>query len=1001
MTSRYQRFLFSLVIFCLLGVHPSGVVAQSTGTIKGRVTNAETGSPLPGANAVLKGTNTGTSANADGEYELRQVPAGKQTLVVSFVGYEKKETTVNVSEGQVTTANIQLSNEAVEAGEVVVTGIRESQARSVQQKKQAINVVDALSADDIGNLPEKNVAEAVQRLPGVLMTNDRTEGRLVSIRGGAAELNNVTLDGNSMASTTDSRATGLDLLPAEMVSNVEVTKAVTPDMPGNAVGGSVNIETLSAFDRQGSFLFGSLRGLNHDQQVADLRDQRGEEVPFRADLTGGTKFGSDNQFGVVLSASGSRRDFTTSGLKGEEWNWANDPDGSGPLPSTNVPEASEQIVESNRRQRFALSSSFDWRPSEETSVYVRPYFTYTDEEKIDNELEYVLGDFGASGGNPDQGVQQLSENKWRFPAGYGSVDLSLTDEEEQLWGTSAGLEHDFDNAVTVSASGSYSRGYLESGGPDGEFQTPGEDADSPSTANRNAAGVADMTDFLFDFFPENPQYIGDGSNYSGNPVDLEYKENTETTWSGETDVRIPFVINDIPGFLETGGKVLLRDKTVDAADVEYNYVGPASGPGSVTLSQFEAPSVQTVQVGNNLMPFANTERFANAFLSELCQPGDQRLSGDRSCNSGRGLYELNEEEVAQEDVENDSENEEQIYAGYAMTSFDFGSLTALAGARLEHTSTSSTRFQLTFPDGGGFRTASETFENSYTDILPSVHLTYEVDDNLQFRGAWSNTIGRPDYDDLASFEEIEVEGNEASVDKGNPDLDPFRAMNFDLGAEYYFENGGLAALTGFYKRINNPIFEFTETETGNNLTIDGESVTEIETTQERNADSGTVLGLEATYQQPFTFLPSPFDGLGVNSNVTVTESDIDLPGDVKDEQGRRDDLPFFQQADLVYNIAPYFQKGGFEARVAVNFRGDYLLALEDEPANDVWVKDRTTVDINTSYQFAGLLGKPELMFQVENATDAPEVEYAGGNEDRLNFHYLSGRTVTLGLSAQF
>ncbi|WP_263820825.1 hypothetical protein [Salinibacter sp.] len=220
-------------------------------------------------------------------------------------------------------------------------------------------------------------------------------------------------------------------------------------------------------------------------------------------------------------------------------------------------------------------------------------------------------------------------------------------------------------------------------------------------------------------------------------------------------------------------------------------------------------------------------------------------------------------------------------------------------------------------------------------------------------------------------------------------------MNFDLSTEYYFTNGGLVSLAGLCKRIDNAIYEDVRRDTDGPFDVPGVNgpIDEVEVTQPENADLVTVLGLGAAYQQPFTFLPSSLSGLGGNSNVTGTDSEVDVPD--------RGGLPFFPQSNLVYNIVPYFQKGGFEARVAVNFRGDYLLALEDEPANDVWVKDRTTVDINTSYQFAGLLGKPELMFQVENATDAPEVEYAGGNEDRLNFHYLSGRTVTLGLSAQF
>jgi TonB-dependent receptor len=969
MAKSYVQSATCSLLFLIALLFPPLAAAQSTGTVQGRVVDAADGSPLPGANVVVEGTSIGTSTNQNGRYQLQNVPTGEQTLVVSYVSYQETTADITVSAGETLNRTFDLKSRVLETGEVVVTGLRKTQFRSVTQKKQALNVVDVLSADDIGNLPEKNVAEAVQRLPGIVLRNDRTEGRFVSIRGGAANLNNVTLNGNTLASTAGSRATALDLLPAEMVSNIEVTKAVTPDMPGNAIGGSINISTLSAFDRSGSFAFGTFRGLTHDQQVSTLADTK---FPFRANVTAGTKVGPDDEIGVLVSASGSRRDFTTSGLKAENWNFANEED----LPTTNVPEAQEQIVERNKRRRFALNTSFDWRPTDQTSVFLRPYYTYTDEEGIDNELEYVL-----KGGDTDPSVL---ENGGTFPAGYGSVDLSAIGEEESLWGTNLGFEHDFGGALTWSASGTYSRGYLERSGPDGEFQTPGEDSVNP-----RAAGVADMSSFLFDFYPKDPQYISDASNYTANPVDLEYQENTENTYAAKTDVRVPFQVSRIPGYVEVGGKFKLRDKSVDAADIEYNY----EGDGSLSLAKYAAPRVQTQQVGNGLFPFADTDAFASDFLNNLCNPTDNRLSGDRSCQNPNSPYVINAEEVQTEDVENDSENEETIAAGFAMASAEFGSLTALAGARVEHTSTSSTRFQL-LENESGLNTTSQTFDKSYTDILPSVHLTYQATSNLQFRAAWSNSIGRPDYEKLASFSEVEVEGSEASVVEGNPKLDPFEAMNFDLSAEYYFANGGLFSVAGFYKQIDNPIYRFTETETNvSNPFGNGETFSRVQRTQERNADSGSVLGLEASYQQPFTFLPAPLNGLGINSNLTVTDSEVDVPN--------RGDLPFFQQADLVYNVVPYYQKAGFELRVAVNYRGEYLLSLAESRVNDTYVADRTTVDVNAKYEFTDLPGQPTLLFQAENVTNEPEVEYAGGNEDRLLFHYLSGRTVGFGVSVEF
>lgn len=966
------RYLLPATLFILLttGLWPAWSQAQSGGAITGRVTEAATGAPLPGANVVVEGTTRGASTDSDGRFRLRDVPAGTQTVVVSFVGFEPAEATLTIDAGATVEEDFALESQTLQSGEVIVTGLRRSQSRAISQKRQAFNVVDVLSADDIGSLPEQNVAEAVQRLPGMVIRNDRGEGRFVSIRGSAAALNNVTLDGNTLASTASSRATALDLLPAEMVSNIEVTKAVTPDMDGNAIGGSININTLSAFDRSGAFAFGSFRGVDHDQQVDGLRDPK---RPFRANVTAGTQFGANDQFGLVVSGSGGRRDFTSSGLKGEGWDDAVDRVFNGFA----VPEAIEQIVESHLRTRFALNASLDWEPTDQTSIYVRPYYTYTDEEKLDNELEYnLIGE-----GTP-------ARSGARFTEGFGSVDLSKTDEQEALWGGSVGIEQELGRAITWSASGTFTRGVLDETKPDGEFETP---------IDERGAGVADMSNFLFDFYPENPGYISNAANYKANDIDVEYLAITEDTWSAKTDLQVPLQVGEIAGYVKTGGALTRRDKQVNGAELEF--VTDFENT-DVTMAQFEAPSVQTVQVGNGLFPFADTDAFVDWFFNEACAPPrDRKFSGDRSCQIDGGPYTINAEEVQTEDVERDSDNDESVYAGYAMASAELGPLTALAGARVEHTVTGSRRFQLVEDDATGtLTTTSQNFENAYTDVLPSVHLTLQATDNLQFRAAWTNTIGRPDYDDLSAFSEVDIEpvANSdlfiAGIEEGNPDLQPFRAMNVDLTAEYYLETGGLASVAGFYKRIDNPIYTFETTERNvENPFGEGRTFQRIFRQQQRNADQGTILGLEAAYQQPFTFLSAPFDGLGIVANVTVTDSEVEVPG----REGS--DLPFFEQADLTYNIIPYFQKQGFEARVAWNYRGSFLEDLGDIPAEDEYVSDRTTVDVDASYQFAGLFGQPEFFVQVENLTDAPEVFY-DGQPEHLAFHYLSGRTVTLGLS---
>ncbi|NBB99819.1 MAG: TonB-dependent receptor plug domain-containing protein, partial [Bacteroidetes bacterium] len=530
MPLRYPPLIAALILL-YIGLCPPPADAQAQGVVTGRVIEAESGAPLPGANVLVEGTTIGTSTDQDGRYELTRVPAGSQTIVASFVSFEPETATLNVRAGVPVTQNFELQSRVLEGGEIIVTGIRRSQSRAIGQKRRALNVVDVLSANDIGNIPDRNVAEAVQRLPGIVLRNDRTEGRFVSIRGSAANLNNVTLNGNSMASTAGSRATALDLLPAEMVSNIQVTKALTPDMDGNAIGGSIDISTLTAFDRDRSFVVGSVSALRHDQQFSGLRD---ETFPFRANVTAGTQLGADDQFGVLVSASGSRRDFKSSGQTAGGWDFAQETG----LPTTNIPLSQEQRVESNQRSRLALNGSFDWRLSQQTSVYVRPYYTYTDEDKLDTENEYNIGAL-------DPENVELTRTGARFPLGFAESDLEQRDEEESLWGTSAGVEHDFGTSASWSANATYSRGVLDRTVSTSEFVTG---------LSERASGVADMSSFLFDFYPEDPRWVGDGSNYVNNRMEVAYQENTENTYSVKTDVQIPFAARGVSGNIQAGGK---------------------------------------------------------------------------------------------------------------------------------------------------------------------------------------------------------------------------------------------------------------------------------------------------------------------------------------------------------------------------------------------------------------------------------------------------------------
>jgi TonB-dependent receptor len=273
---------------------------------------------------------------------------------------------------------------------------------------------------------------------------------------------------------------------------------------------------------------------------------------------------------------------------------------------------------------------------------------------------------------------------------------------------------------------------------------------------------------------------------------------------------------------------------------------------------------------------------------------------------------------------------------------------------------------------------------------------FAATERLVLRAAWTNTIGRPDYDELGGFREFRWEPTsvpdvyEGEISEGNPDLRPYEAASLDAAVEYYFPLGGMAGVGTFRKRIDNPIYEWSLTQ--RNTTYDGLQFNQLVFTQDRNAEQGTLRGIELSYAQPLVFLPRPFDGLGITANLALIDSDVTVPGREDDE------LPFFEQSGRVINLVPYYQRGPVELRVAMSYRDEYLTEVGEAAFEDRYIDERTTWDLSGQYQLPG--NRLEVYAQVRNLTNEPEVGYQGV-KSRYDLHVLTGRTVAFGLRARF
>ncbi|RZM21646.1 MAG: TonB-dependent receptor, partial [Pedobacter sp.] len=344
------------------------------GIIKGRITDQKNKEPLAGATVMVSGTNNVAATNLNGEYQF-YLNSGTLSLTVRYLGYKDTTLTVNVKSDELKVINIAISGRQQNLSNVVITGYSQGQAKALNQQKNADNIKNIIAADQIGRFPDPNAAEALQRVPGINIERDQGEGRYVSVRGLAPQFTNTSINGEQIPSPeADVRFVALDAIPSDQLASIEVSKALTPDMDGDAIGGSINLITRMAQSRKPeiSGSFGS--GYNNLMGKTNLQGQ----------LQFGQRFGEKEKFGLLINSNYFHND----------------------LGSDNF----ERAVEDNElelrdysltRTRLGVSSAMDYRFNNHHELYFKAlYSRFTDREQrrryvfkpADEEIEKLMKD---------------------------------------------------------------------------------------------------------------------------------------------------------------------------------------------------------------------------------------------------------------------------------------------------------------------------------------------------------------------------------------------------------------------------------------------------------------------------------------------------------------------------------------------------------------------------------------------------------------------------------
>lgn len=617
-------------LLAMMALIPTLLIAQDTGTITGRVLDIRSGVFLEGAEVRVVGTSLQTTSARGGAYLIHGVPAGARELEAAFIGLETVAQSVQVTPNGTVVADLNFGDQVVELDPYVINSAAMGQAQALNLRRGSENIASFVSADAIGQFPDQNAAEALSRLPGISVERDQGEGRFVVVRGIDPNLTNVAIDGVDLASpSAGERATLLDTVPTDTLQRLEVNKAVLPSMPGNSIGGYINIKTPSAYDFDSTVLRVGVQG-----NYSDLTDS------WKPKLTAsyGDTF-SDGRIGFMISASHEEREFGSDNNEADPWEMEDGEDGTSGYTTGDV-----QFREYNlTRERTGITGNLEFRPNTDSAYFVRGSWN----EYKDTEIRHS-GIFG-----PD-GFNAITNNSFEAVDAEHVREMKDREENMRIAAVSAGGRNtlgSFDLEYTVSYSNA------EEDTPY-DFESIYELADT--------AGVRFTGTYGYELGIEQLS----GPDFT-NPDNYEFDEVTsasqlvkEEDYSGKIDLTYRFE-QDFVDRIQGGVLVRRKNKTSDLEE----FASDDNPPAVENFSDFSMFDNRDFR--NTGLPYV-AESFRSYFLENEDGFAMERSEGDSAIE--------------------DFDSDEDVAAAYLMGVFDWSGTEIIAGARFESTDFSTTGF---------------------------------------------------------------------------------------------------------------------------------------------------------------------------------------------------------------------------------------------------------------------------------------------------------------------
>lgn len=1022
--------LISWLTLALMPAHATqaaaGIAPQQTGIVTGQVSNASTRSYLQGAVVELVGTNQTAVTDREGRYQFNNAPAGPATLAVSYTGLDTRQISVEIRTGERAVHDVELNSEIYKLDKFTVAGEREGTAKAETLQRLAPNVKNVVSSDAFGNVADGNIGDLLQHVVGITADYNGPDVRAVSIRGVSSALNSLTMDGQQLA-TAQSTGTGrqfeFDGASLGNIESIEVTKAATPDMEGASIGGTINLVTKSAFDRNAGRSFDYTLGLVTRSRTLRYNRSNWWKQPL---FIGDQGFGPSLSFGYS-DVVGEKKNLgiTVTGLVHSlPWGGARALFGfeRRPTPGPVYAWQTRRELYGPARSRYGLSAKADYRYSDQTTIsFSTSYnFFHEDQDTRTNILEYtarLLATVDASGNRTGGGFinPNYSDNITRIFAGgtgtFSNISVNAQDKSGRTYVFQPSVRHRFER-LNIDYSLTYSNAatfYDESRHNSKLAGVPGT-----GTVTMRLNNIGWNVDRSKDpIWPTVTQTSGPDmynlSNYGNLVYNPNDKRGYDTVISGKFDLKKDLALA-VPVFVKTGLSYRNQSRKLWSASRMYNYTGPDGILGTAddndNIGQFtDTTGLHRPDEDRSFKHRGGTPVWPNPY--QIAQHLDDHP-------------ELWQEQVAfgvQDRLQRLRQIKESIGAAYIMGNVRLGSLSILSGIRVEQT-TDSGEGPLNYisPEEATRRAAwvgpvtdaeavrrvyaqygqRRTNRGKYRDFFPGVHFKYEPFPGFVARLSWSTGVGRPDFGSIIPNDTV----NEAtqSVTVSNPDLKPQYSNNYDLSAEYYFKPQGMISMGVFKKKIK----EYIATDSsqfvggGPNNGFNGQ-YEGFRLTTSYNSGDATIEGFEVGYQQQLTFLPGWAKGFGVFTNFTKLRTHGNnssfTTGPVASAGGT---IAGFLNTSG--NLGISYRGYGFDIRPQAVYRGQYLVSNSTDPSLVTYQAAKITWSVKSRY---ALSRNVSLFLDLENLFEVPVSKTYALYPDRVTLLYEFTTKIVGGITGRF